>query len=442
MYRAPFPWFGGKSRAVNIVWPQLGVVRNYVEPFAGSLACLFLRPKESLHPTRPNIETVNDIDCFVANFWRSCQQAPDGVAYWADWPVCEADLHARHDWLVFKTADWRQRMHRDPDYYDIKVAGWWVWGICQWIGDGWCADYGMAKAGKARKQTIRDPITAGGRVHRPKQDTEPVTQRSIPQLTGVGPGINCIDLATPQAMSSRRQAALAKLLELARAGVSEEDRDKILARIDQPDLADSHMALQFKEALGQETPQKIPQLCRHQDVHCFDFGPRTPQKIPIIHNNGVGIHRPGTRADLYPFMESIGERLRGVRIVCGDWSRVVKPAVTTNHGQTALLLDPPYSSEGQNPCNIFAQADTTIAQRVREWCAANGANPDYRIALCGHGHEHTELEALGWTPVKLNGTNGYSHSREDSVAAQLAKSETIWFSPWCVKVDDTAKERA
>ena len=79
---------------------------------------------------------------------------------------------------------------------------------------------------------------------------------------------------------------------------------------------------------------------------------------------------------------------------------------------------------------------------MREWCAANGANPDYRIALCGHGHEHTELEALGWTPVKLNGTNGYSHSREDSVAAQLAKSETIWFSPWCVKVDDTAKERA
>lgn len=42
--RAPFPWFGGKSRAAPLVWSALGDVANYVEPFAGSLAVLLARP--------------------------------------------------------------------------------------------------------------------------------------------------------------------------------------------------------------------------------------------------------------------------------------------------------------------------------------------------------------------------------------------------------------
>ena len=38
--RAPFPWFGGKRRAADLVWPRLGDVSTYNEPFAGSLAVL------------------------------------------------------------------------------------------------------------------------------------------------------------------------------------------------------------------------------------------------------------------------------------------------------------------------------------------------------------------------------------------------------------------
>ncbi len=30
----------------------------------------------------------------------------------------------------------------DPDFYDAKVAGWWVWGQCCWIGSGWCSGKG------------------------------------------------------------------------------------------------------------------------------------------------------------------------------------------------------------------------------------------------------------------------------------------------------------
>jgi site-specific DNA-adenine methylase len=42
--KAPFPWFGGKSRAAHLVWERFGNVPNYVEPFAGSLAVLLSRP--------------------------------------------------------------------------------------------------------------------------------------------------------------------------------------------------------------------------------------------------------------------------------------------------------------------------------------------------------------------------------------------------------------
>ncbi len=42
--KAPFPWFGGKSRVAHLVWERFGDVGNYVEPFAGSLATLLGRP--------------------------------------------------------------------------------------------------------------------------------------------------------------------------------------------------------------------------------------------------------------------------------------------------------------------------------------------------------------------------------------------------------------
>ena len=129
--RAPFPWFGGKSRAAALIWSRLGDVTNYVEPFAGSLAVLLSRP------TPAGTETVNDLDCYLANFWRALGADPDGVARWATGPVNEADLHARHRWLVGQ-ADFRERMKSDPDYFDPKIAGWWVWGQCCWIGTGWC----------------------------------------------------------------------------------------------------------------------------------------------------------------------------------------------------------------------------------------------------------------------------------------------------------------
>jgi hypothetical protein len=128
--KAPFPWFGGKSRCADLVWERFGPIQNYVEPFFGSGAVLLANPA-------PCLETVNDIDTYVANFWRALSKDPDAVARYADWPVNEADLTARHQWLV-NQGEFRERMKTDPDYFDPKIAGWWVWGQSAWIGSGWC----------------------------------------------------------------------------------------------------------------------------------------------------------------------------------------------------------------------------------------------------------------------------------------------------------------
>jgi hypothetical protein len=130
--RAPFPWFGGKRRAADLVWSALGNVDHYVEPFCGSAAVLLARP----HVGR--CETINDLDGMVSNFWRAVRSAPDAVAHHADWPVLEVDLHARHAWLIGQRESITASLAADPDWFDAKAAGWWVWGACAWIGDGWC----------------------------------------------------------------------------------------------------------------------------------------------------------------------------------------------------------------------------------------------------------------------------------------------------------------
>jgi site-specific DNA-adenine methylase len=133
--KAPFPWFGGKSRVADLVWDRFGDVPNYVEPFAGSLAVLLGRP------TPAKTETVNDLDCYLANFWRCIKDNPSTTAQWAEWPVNEADLLARHQWLVDQK-EFRKSIKLDPEYCDFRIAGWWVWGLCQWIGSGWCVQRG------------------------------------------------------------------------------------------------------------------------------------------------------------------------------------------------------------------------------------------------------------------------------------------------------------
>lgn len=130
--KSPFPWFGGKSSVIDTVWARLGKPKQYIEPFFGSGAMLIGSPQ------RAALEVVNDGNGFLANFWRCVKHQPGQVAVWADYPVSHVDLGARHRWLMVQ----RERIGaelQDADWPgDAKVAGWWLWGQCAWIGSGWC----------------------------------------------------------------------------------------------------------------------------------------------------------------------------------------------------------------------------------------------------------------------------------------------------------------
>jgi DNA adenine methylase len=166
IYRSPYPYFGGKAKVAARIWERLGRPRNYVEPFFGSGAVLLGRPDPEW---RGAIETVNDANGYIANFWRALQSDPDAVAYYADWPINENDLHARHWWLINRKESLRARLEGDSDYFDAKVAGWWVWGMAAWIGSGFCDGTGrwyvengkLIHAGDAGRGVARQLIHAG-----------------------------------------------------------------------------------------------------------------------------------------------------------------------------------------------------------------------------------------------------------------------------------------
>lgn len=329
--KAPFPWFGGKSKAADLVWSRMGDVGNYVEPFAGSLAVLLARPHE------PRIETVNDRDCYLANFWRAVQKDPRKVARYADWPVNEADLQARHKWLCARKR-LRERILSEPHYFDPKVAGWWAWGISQWIGGGWC---------------------------------------SRPEWIGRGGGGRA-----PRGLN-----------------------------------ASIHLSSEMGIFSNPDGMSKRPVLNR---------GARgvTNVKRPNLSGNGsTGVHRKMDNSALLGWMEALADRIRRVRICCGDWSRIVTPSCTWKLGGgqlTGVFLDPPYSHEMRD--NRLYSVEQDVGGAVRKWAIENGDNPLLRIVLCGLEGEHAM--PAGWESARWTSPRGY---------AKVTRKEVIWFSRHCIR---------
>lgn len=323
--KSPFPWFGGKSRVADLVWDRFGEVMNYVEPFFGSGAVLLGRPHEA------KTETINDLDCMVANFWRALQHDPHAVAYHADNPVNEADQHARHLWLCSQ-ADFRETMKVDPEFYDVKIAGWWVWGQCIWIGAGWCA-------------------------------------KQLPHLGTAGTGVH------------------RKRLHLGNAG----------------------------KACLTELPRKRPMLGGH--------------------GHGVGIHSD-RGDDLAEYLRALAERLREVRVCCGDWSRVCGPSVTFKHGITGVFLDPPYTDEAGRAPDLYSEDSGTIGNDVRAWALEWGSHRDMRIALCGYEGEHDMPES--WECVAWKAAGAYGSQSDDGGRGRAnSERERIWFSPACIRLQSS-----
>lgn len=270
---APFPYFGGKRSVARLVWDALGDVRHYIEPFCGSCAVLLARPN---HDATRHVETVNDADGHVANVWRSIKHAPDAVAEWCDWPVNHADLIARKAVLNNATGALLEQLCADDEYYDAKLAGYYVWAASCWIGHGL--------------------ICPGQRPH----------------LGDAGRGVH---------------------------------------------------------AKGQ----------RPQSTDTAELG--------APYNTNV-----------YVWLRALAERLRYVRVVCGDWKRVCGGEWQTRAGRPCgVFFDPPYSDLATRDEKCYAVDSLDVAHDVRAWALERGDDPDYRIIVAGYYEEHAELLQRGWT---------------------------------------------
>lgn len=329
-YKPPFPWFGGKSKIAPLIWERLGDVANYCEPFFGSGAMLFLRP------TAPGIETVNDKDGMVSNFWRALQKGADAVARFADWPPNENDLHARHSWLVGQKESLQERLEGDPDFCDAKAAGWWVWGMACWIGGGFCSGDG--------------PWTI--------EDSKLVKKEKGDQLLHAGIGVKRQRLHLVGGQGVNRQ-----LLHLGDAG----------------------------QAKGQcET----------------------------------------SSANLKAYMRLLADRLRLVRVCCGDFERVLGPSPTYKLGMTGVFLDPPYDRVAGRE-TVYTHEDDSASARAKNWAIKNGDNPLLRIAFCGYAGEHDEFPPT-WGKVEWKTPGGYANQGDGRGRANRDR-ERVWFSPYCLK---------
>lgn len=446
--RAPFPWFGGKRRVADVVWRAFGPdIANYVEPFAGSLAVLLGRPNGA-----GKIETVNDRDRYLANFWRAVSAEPELVAPHADWPVNEADLHARHKWLV-NQAEFRQRMHTDPDFYDVKIAGWWVWGICQWIGGGWCVEPnnhkhpkldGIGKGihadqGHPKTQlpdlavSTRNGMASGRGVHgaRGRRQSE-AEWRKRPELDGTAPGRGVHSDAAhaskpPHEWEQRPHmtgnthgvGVHRKLPNLAVGGSNGDAAGRGI----------------LSEAACSTQKQQLPRLAVPSGSTSGGTG-MVGVHSDLAHLPSLGNDRGVNGVAAPPCLDwfrALQARLRRVRVACGDWTRVLGDSVLgkgKNVGgrrPCAVFLDPPYSHELRDPY-LYSEDDPAISAKVREWALEHGDDPDIRVALCGYAGEHDMPK--GWTEHAWKAARGYAGAGNDNRAL-----ERIWFSPHCLPIE-------
>lgn len=422
MLKAPYPYFGGKSRVAPLIWERFGDVHHYIEPFFGSGAVLLQRPHT------PRMETVNDLDAMIANFWRAVQDCPDDVAYHADWPVNESDLTARHSWLVQRKDTLQAALEGNADYYDAKVAGWWLWGICNWIGGGWCAGDGgwVAQDGKlVRKRDIpgMEDAPGSGKVKKP-------------YLSGIGQGINGIARILPALGGGR---GINRQPNLGGGGDGDGDGTGIHRKL--PSLGGGRGVerkrphLISTSGINRQRPQLTSDLGINRRQ--TDGDSDAPGDDPMV---GTDMEGDGDRwapwagscatwADhIDHMMRDLQDRLRRVRVCCGDWSRVCTPAVTTQAGITGVLLDPPYSAKADRSA-VYSKEDMDVAHSVREWAIAMGNLPNIRIALCGYEGEHNMPK--DWVAVGWKAQGGYGNQGEGRGKAN-SRREMVWFSPNCL----------
>lgn len=171
-----------------------------------------------------------------------------------------------------------------------------------------------------------------------------------------------------------------------------------------------------------------------------------PNQRPHISNAGKGVHTLGKRktgessdvqepynTNLYEWFRQLSQRLRYVRVVCGDWKRVCGGTWQTKIGTCGMFFDPPYSDTANRYPRCYAVDCLNVAHEVREWCRERGGSPDYRIVLAGYYEEHESLLADGWRATTWKAQGGYANTSRAATNGKVNRHrETLFLSPHCL----------
>lgn len=153
----------------------------------------------------------------------------------------------------------------------------------------------------------------------------------------------------------------------------------------------------------------------------------------------TGGYHPLTMPELRRWFAYLSARLRHVRIINGDWARVVTSGaaltlpVRQGKGPAGIFLDPPYGDVGR--ASLYGRHETfDVATEVRQWAATRAHDPKWRIVCAGYAGEGDDLVADGWREIEwfktgfLKGGMG----NVDTTNGHQQHRERLWLSPHCL----------
>lgn len=157
-------------------------------------------------------------------------------------------------------------------------------------------------------------------------------------------------------------------------------------------------------------------------------------QIPLVSNGGKGIQEP-YNTNIYTWFRDLSERLRYVRVVCGDWTRVCGGNWQDKMSPVGIFFDPPYSADRSEVYHVDC---FNVAKDVAKWAHGRGDNKNYRIIIAGYYEEHEWLLKEGWSVERWSTSGGYGNlvkKGSTTKGKENRHKEALFFSPHCIQTE-------
>lgn len=188
---------------------------------------------------------------------------------------------------------------------------------------------------------------------------------------------------------------------------------------------------------GLTSKREIPVLTHNPGVQQTTI--RRTTLIPhLTHDRGIVTQRPGLTSsngctghvDIYGWFRALSKRLRHVKVVCGDWSRICGGNWRDKHSSVGMFFDPPYAT-GYRDKNLYHKDSMTVGKDVETWVLENGKKENHRIVVCGYEDEYHRLVDAGWRVEAWKANGGYSNRGKNK--SDNRYRERVFISPHCLR---------